>query len=210
MGGFLSTLSHPTTTSTHLTTTTTAHTTSTSSIHTTSTSTHSVTPPVTTSTSTRTTLLTTTAAVLSSLSSSHASSVSSISSAAYVVNATTPASNATTVDQMILVLAMDAYSSYSGSSGLKAYGIPFQVLVVPQNGTALPTLNSTTSHGNYGGIVVMNELSYDYGGTEGWQSALSTDQWNQLYNYQVSFGVRMVRINAYPQDTFGKNFTENK
>jgi hypothetical protein len=98
---------------------------------------------------------------------------------------------------------MDAYSSYSGQSGFNAYGIPSQVVVVPQAGITLPALNSTASHGNYGGFVIMNELSYDYGGTLGWQSAFSADQWNALYAYQVAFGVRMVRINVYPTTDFG-------
>jgi hypothetical protein len=99
---------------------------------------------------------------------------------------------------------MDSYSSYSATSGLNAYGIPYEVYVVPQAGITLPTLNSSLTQGNYGGIIVMDEVSYDYGGTTGWQSAITIDQWNTLYNYQIQFGVRMVRINVYPTTDFGK------
>ncbi|KAF2667971.1 hypothetical protein BT63DRAFT_426819 [Microthyrium microscopicum] len=115
-------------------------------------------------------------------------------------NATTGPRN---VQQTVLVFSMDAYSTYTATSGLNAYGIPYQVVVVPQAGITLPTLNSSLLQGNYGSIVVMNELSYDYGGTVGWQSALTTDQWATLFAYQVDFGVRMVRINAYPTTEFG-------
>jgi hypothetical protein len=100
---------------------------------------------------------------------------------------------------------MDSSSAYSGSSGFNAYGIPYEVLIVPQAGITLPTLNTTATNGTYGGIVVLDELSYNYGGTIGWASALTTDQWNTLYNYQIGFGVRMVRINVYPTTDFGKN-----
>jgi hypothetical protein len=102
---------------------------------------------------------------------------------------------------------MDASSGYSGTSGFNAYGIPFQLVIVPQAGITLPQLNSSSTTGNYGGLLILDEVSYDYGGTIGWQSAITTDQWNQLYAYQVAFGVRMVRINVYPTPDFGE-FTE--
>jgi hypothetical protein len=99
---------------------------------------------------------------------------------------------------------MDASSGYSGTSGFNAYGIPSQLVIVPQAGITLPVLNSTATNGNYGGFVILDEVSYDYGGTIGWASAITTDQWNQLYAYQVAFGVRMVRINVYPTPDFGE------
>jgi hypothetical protein len=105
----------------------------------------------------------------------------------------------------MLVFAMDSSSAYSGTSGFLAYGIPHEVVIVPQAGITLPTLNTSATTGTYGGIVVLDEVSYDYGGTIGWTSALTTDQWNTLYNYQITFGVRMVRINVYPDADFGKN-----
>lgn len=103
----------------------------------------------------------------------------------------------------VLVLARDTTSGYSGTSGLNAYGIPYELLVVPQEGTTLPVLNSSTV-GNYGGIIVLSELSYDY--TTGWASALTTVQWQALYDYQTAFGVRMVRLDVYPGSAFGTFF----
>ena len=73
--------------------------------------------------------------------------------------------------------------------------------MVPQAGVSLPALNSS-SGGNFGGIVVAAEVSYDYG-TDGFQSALTTDQWNQLYAYQLTYGVRMVQYDVYPGPKFG-------
>ncbi|XHG09471.1 hypothetical protein AWENTII_012527 [Aspergillus wentii] len=102
----------------------------------------------------------------------------------------------------ILVIARDSASASVASSGLNGYGIPFTTLVVPQAGVALPALNSS-SGGNFGGIVVASEVSYDYGGTTGFQSALTTDQWNQLYAYQLEYGVRMVQYDVYPGPSYG-------
>ncbi|KAK2629472.1 hypothetical protein QTJ16_000292 [Diplocarpon rosae] len=104
------------------------------------------------------------------------------------------------VDSTVLIIAKDAASSYAATAGLDAYGIPFSVLLVPSNGTALPPL-VTGGNGQYGGIVVLAELSYEYNGTYG--SALTDEQWTSLFEYQTTFGVRMVRIDVYPQPQFG-------
>jgi hypothetical protein len=110
---------------------------------------------------------------------------------------------ATSVKSTVLVIARDTASAYSGYSGLNGYGIPYQLLIVPQAGVALPVLNSSATTGNFGAIVVLSEVSYDYGGTLGFQSALTADQWTALYEYQVSFGVRMVRLDVFPGPNFG-------
>lgn len=89
-----------------------------------------------------------------------------------------------------MVLARDSVSAYSAYSGLNAYAIPYEVVVVPQDGIDLPVLNSTATAGNYGAIVVLSEVSYDYGGDLDFQSALNASQWTTLYQYQVNFGVR--------------------
>lgn len=105
------------------------------------------------------------------------------------------------MDSTILVFARDAGSAASASSGFQAYGIPYQIVTVPQSGVALPQLNSSATKGNYGGFLILSEVSYDYDGN--WHSAITDDQFAQLYAYQSSFGARMVRIDAYPQPIFG-------
>ncbi|KAF7509258.1 hypothetical protein GJ744_008152 [Endocarpon pusillum] len=60
----------------------------------------------------------------------------------------------------------------------------------------MPTLSSFATNGNYGGIIVTKELAYDY--STRWRSAFKTAQWQQLYDYQTAVGVRMVRLDVYP------------
>lgn len=120
-------------------------------------------------------------------------------SAAWQVNAAVGAGN---VQSTILVIAKDAASVSIATSGLNGYGIPFSSLIVPQTGVELPELNSS-SGGNFGGIVVANEVSYDYGNDIGYRSALTDDQWNQLYAYQLEYGVRMVHYGVYPGPKYG-------
>jgi hypothetical protein len=98
------------------------------------------------------------------------------------------------VDSKILIIVRDAYAGQVASSGLNGYGIPFEILTVPQAGIALPTLN-TTSGGNYGGFIVAGQVSYDMGGGN-YQSALTAAQWQLIYDYQVLYGVRMVQYDV--------------
>lgn len=137
------------------------------------------------------------------ITSSVISSSSTTASTASITSSTVAvAPTATSLSNTQLVLARDAASGFSGIAGFKAYGIPYQLIIVPSAGITLPTLNTADNQtGNFGGIVVLDEVSYDYNGT--WKSALSTDQWNSLYTYQTQFGVRMVRLNVYPGATFG-------
>ncbi|OWP04291.1 hypothetical protein B2J93_9359 [Marssonina coronariae] len=109
----------------------------------------------------------------------------------------------TSVKGTVLIFARDKASAYSATSGLNGYGIPYQVVAVPQAGITLPSLNASSTAGNYGAIVILSEVSYDYGGTLGFQSALTAAQMATLYQYQVTFGVRMVRLDVYPGPAYG-------
>ncbi|KAI9900083.1 hypothetical protein N3K66_004345 [Trichothecium roseum] len=110
-------------------------------------------------------------------------------------------SYAVTVNSKILILARDDYSASTASSGLNGYGIPFQSVIVPKEGITLPQLKGSSDQGNYGGIIIMGAVSYDYDGT--WGSALTTAQWDALYAYQTDFKVRMVRADEFPGPAFG-------
>ena len=122
------------------------------------------------------------------------------------VDYTTDSVTGETIDSTALVIARDLASAYSAYSGLNDRGIPYSILIVPETGEALPSLNDTATHGNFGLIVIMSEVSYNYGDTQGFRSALTTTQWQQLYNYQVAFGVRMVRLDVAPSATTGTQF----
>ncbi|KAI8933555.1 hypothetical protein NX059_009289 [Plenodomus lindquistii] len=108
-----------------------------------------------------------------------------------------------TVSSTILVIARDSTSAVNSAGlGLQGYGIPYQVLTVPQTGvTSLPALNSTATQGNFGGIVVIGDVTYDYNGL--YNSALTSAQWSELYAYQTRFGARMVRLDVFPAAEFG-------
>ncbi|RYN45039.1 hypothetical protein AA0114_g9441 [Alternaria tenuissima] len=108
-----------------------------------------------------------------------------------------------TVSSTILVIARDSTSAINGATlGLQGYGIPYEIVTVPQAGiTNLPLLNSSATHGNYGGIVTISEVGYNYG--DQYYSALTRRQWNDLYAYQTNFGVRMVRLDVFPTADFG-------
>jgi hypothetical protein len=108
-----------------------------------------------------------------------------------------------TVSGTVLIIARDATSAENGAAaGLRGYGIPFEVLTVPQAGiTSLPLLNSSATYGNYGGIVTISEVGYNYDAS--YYSALTRRQWNDLYAYQSAFGVRMVRLDVFPTADFG-------
>lgn len=127
---------------------------------------------------------------------------SGASATASTLNSTAAATNSTgtTIQATVLVIARDSVSASSAASGLNAYGIPFQILLVPSTGAALPTLNSSAG-GNYGGIIIESQVAYQYNTT--YASALTQDQWNTLYAYQIAYGVRMVQYNVYPGPLFG-------
>ncbi|KAE8149979.1 hypothetical protein BDV25DRAFT_155333 [Aspergillus avenaceus] len=146
---------------------------------------------------------------VSSISSStplSASRTMSLSSSSIVPSATPSVSAIAqgAVAANILVIVKDSTAASVATSGLNGYGIPYTTLLVPQAGVTLPELNGT-SGGNFGGIVVASGVSYDYGGTTGFQSALTTDQWNQLYAYQLEYGVRMVQYDVYPGPNYGSS-----
>lgn len=117
---------------------------------------------------------------------------------------TTFASAAVSTRANILVIAKDELTAKSAHFGLQAYGIPYRILIVPQEGLALPVLNSSATLGNYGGFVIVGDVSYKYNvPVNPFRSALTDAQWQSLYNYQRDFKVRMVRIDVYPEPQFG-------
>jgi hypothetical protein len=108
---------------------------------------------------------------------------------------------AITVKSTLLVLARDSNSTLSGTSVLQGYGIPYQIVDLSLPAAGYPQLNSTPDTGNFGGIVTTS--ASEYTGSDDWNTVLSEKQWKELYAYQEAFGVRMVRLNAWPSAEFG-------
>ncbi|CAG9939821.1 unnamed protein product [Clonostachys rosea f. rosea IK726] len=137
------------------------------------------------------------------------SSTTPLSSSSAPASTTTPSSTPVssslpvqTVDSTVLIIARQETEAKQASDGLLAYGISWVNWIVPSTGATLPVLNSTATHANYGAIIVMDAVSYDYG-TAGWNSAVTTEQWAQIKSYQADFNIRLVRINEYPGATTG-------
>jgi len=110
--------------------------------------------------------------------------------------------NQTLLYQTALVIATDAAAGLEATAFLQGYGQPFTFLPFAQNGTALPALETNDTNGNsignYGLIVIVGLVTYDYGGNTGWASAITTDQWNTLYAYQTKYNVRMIHLDGFP------------
>lgn len=110
--------------------------------------------------------------------------------------------HALTVDSKVLIIGRDDIDVKSTSTGLDAYGIPWEAVMIPKAGGTLPTLAASTDRGNFGSIVLVGSVSYKY--ETGYASALTPEQWTQIYQYQSTYKVRMVRLNEYPGPNFGK------
>lgn len=107
----------------------------------------------------------------------------------------------------VLLIVRDETGVNNTFTVLQGYGIPYRILEIPIGGSPLPALNSTPTMGNYGSIVVHNQISYNYAPNNPageWRSALTQDQWNQIYAYQKAFKVRLVHLDVYPSPSFGK------
>lgn len=105
-----------------------------------------------------------------------------------------------------LLIAVSSGAADEAVAVLNQHNQATDLLVMPQNGAALPTLetiNGTDSVGNFGLIIIIGMASYDYGGTVGWASAITSDQWTALYAYQSKYGVRMIHLDGYPGNFVG-------
>ncbi|KAK6358154.1 hypothetical protein TWF730_007508 [Orbilia blumenaviensis] len=122
------------------------------------------------------------------------------SSASSTSSAATPSATYTLLNN-VLILAPDAATAALTEQPLDGYGMAWDTFIVPKEGIALPALTSNDTDGSitckYNIIVMHSQLSYDYGDL-GWRSALTQDQTNELYAYQVTCNVRMVHFNIWP------------
>jgi hypothetical protein len=114
------------------------------------------------------------------------------------------ASAAKSTKATILVIAPNLDAAMAAYSGIQGYAIPYRLLLVPQTGVMLPRLNNTATMGNYGGIVVFNDVAYNFGGGN-YRSAITDAQWEELAAYQRAFAVRMVHLDVYPGPKYGES-----
>jgi hypothetical protein len=110
-----------------------------------------------------------------------------------------------TIDLKILVLSADGneVDLPAIKQALDYLGTPYTVYIASQtpNGLTSDKL-SNGCHGYYQGVILTNgTLSY-YNGTA-WVSALSSQEWTTLWNYQATMQVRELSWYTYPNADFG-------
>ncbi|RDW68152.1 hypothetical protein BP6252_09548 [Coleophoma cylindrospora] len=95
-----------------------------------------------------------------------------------------------------LVLALDDITIVEATYLLEGYGIPWDGIEFTQTGQNLPMLEASDV-GYYGLFIIVAQL-YSNGA-----SLLTDERWQELYDYQVKYGVRMVHLNVAPSSDFG-------
>ena len=98
-------------------------------------------------------------------------------------------------DMRILVIAADGKETDLGAikADLDSAGIPYTVLIAATTPLTSAMLWDTVGHGYYQGVILTtNSLTYSPDGGTTWQSAFTADEFNTLWAYESSFGVREV------------------
>ncbi|RZL97527.1 MAG: FtsX-like permease family protein, partial [Pedobacter sp.] len=68
-----------------------------------------------------------------------------------------------TVDSTILILVREGDATYSVTSGLDAYGIPYDLVFVPKTGFSLPVLNTSSTQYKDGKKEISTDVQEKYG-----------------------------------------------
>lgn len=113
--------------------------------------------------------------------------------------------SSSTIDLKVLVISADGNESDLPAikQALDYLGVPYTVYIASQTPGALtPDKLSTGCHGYYQGVILTNGLLAYYNGSA-WASALSQQEWTDLWSYQASMGVRELSWYTYPSPDFG-------
>lgn len=101
---------------------------------------------------------------------------------------------ALSISSTILVISNDATRAAQAAAGLRGYGIPYTAYVASSTTSSLPNLNSSSTRGNFGGILLTDD------------GILGTSQFDAIHSYQTSFNVRLVIWNASPSSDYGTKY----
>jgi hypothetical protein len=122
----------------------------------------------------------------------------------FAVQAATACSSPT-VDLKMLVLASDGTESDLPAiqQALDYLGTPYTVYIASQhpNGLTADTL-SNGCHGYYQGVILTNGLLV-YNNGSSYVSALSQQEWTNLWSYEANLGIRELSWYTYPTSDFG-------
>jgi hypothetical protein len=127
----------------------------------------------------------------------------SLTTAAVQVSTTCPSP---TVDLKVLVLASDGTEADLPAiqQALDYLGTPYTVYIASQhpNGLTADTLSNGGCHGYYQSVILTNGQLVYYNGSS-YVSALSQQEWTNLWSYQASLGIRELSWYTYPTSDFG-------
>jgi hypothetical protein len=125
--------------------------------------------------------------------------------------ASATSSTSTALDLRVLVIATDGTESDLPAiqQTLDYLGTPYTVYLAARTPNGLtPDKLSSGTHGYYQGIILTNgDLAY-YNGTA-WVSALSQQEWANLWTYEATMGVRELSWYTYPTADFGYQAPNN-
>lgn len=110
-----------------------------------------------------------------------------------------------TVDLKVLVIASDGNEADLPAikQALDYLGTPYTVYIAAQTPNGLtPDKLSNGCHGYYQGVILTNGVLAYYNGSA-WVSALSQQEWTNLWSYQASMGVRELSWYTNPTPDFG-------
>jgi hypothetical protein len=110
-----------------------------------------------------------------------------------------------TIDLKVLVLASDGNETDLPAirQALDYLGTPYTVYVASRTPNGLtPDKLGNGCHGYYQGIILTNGLLVYHNGTN-YVSALSQQEWNNLWSYEANQGVRELSWYTYPTSEFG-------
>jgi hypothetical protein len=110
-----------------------------------------------------------------------------------------------TVDLKVLVLASDGTEADLPAiqQELDYLGTPYTVYIASQHPNGLtPDTLSNGCHGYYQGVILTNGQLVYYNGSS-YVSALSQQEWTNLWSYQANLGIREISWYTYPTSDFG-------
>src|SRR5215469_7124201 len=112
-----------------------------------------------------------------------------------------------TIDLKVLVISSDGNEADlpAITQALDYLGTPYTVYVASNTpGGLTPDMLSTGCHGYYEGVILTNgSLAYTTDGGHTWVSALSQQEWTNLWSYEATMGVRELSWYTYPTPDFG-------
>jgi hypothetical protein len=117
--------------------------------------------------------------------------------------------NSQRIDMRILLLSATGQEPtfHHWQAALRAQGVPFDAIVaVDAEPITTETLQRSTSHGRYQGIVVSTGALVHEAEPGVYRSALSADEWSALQSYEGAFGVREIVAYAWPNPAYGLDY----